>query len=310
MCGVHRQARMPGRRVGHSGPLCRTTARNVRVRTPSGHAKCRAERLSYAYILDILYVLDELLQRGYVVGLGKGEIQLTLKSKHSGEPPEHSSNFELKIPPLFWKEIRQAPNWKAPNWKTLKEDVIKIFENYAEVLEKGHLLDRSVNVRFKVKVEPGRSLKIISVVVEPKAAPRKIGDDDLQHALAAARERGRHRVAEILSGNDMLSAEAFASLLKTTRMTINSKRKKRQVLALEGATRGFRFPQWQIGQDGKPFSALPKLFERLGNDSWAVYRFLVQHHPELNGLTGREALQRGKTSEAIEAAESVARNTA
>lgn len=262
-----------------------------------------------AYILDVLYILDEPFHREYLVGEGKGEIQFIQKSKHSGKSPKHSSNLELKIPPLFWKEPGPTPNWKVTTWETLKQDLIKsLFENYAEVLEQGHLLGRSVNVRVEVK--SGRSPKITSVVVEPKAAPRKNGDDDLQQALATGRERGRHRVAEILSGNDMLSAEAFASLLKTTRMTINSKRKKRQVLALEGATRGFRFPQWQIGQDGKPFSALPELFERLGNNSWAVYRFLVQHHPELNGLTGREALQRGKTSRAIEAAESVARNTA
>ena len=180
----------------------------------------------------------------------------------------------------------------------LKEDLIK---NLLEGLLRG----RSVKVR--VKVASGRRPKITSVVVDP---PKKIGDEDLQHALAAARERGQHRVAEILSSNDMLSGEAFASLLKTTRMTINTKRKKRQVLALERVIRGFRYPQWQIGQDGKPFSALPKLFERLGNDSWAVYRFLAQHHPELDGLTGREALQRGMTSKAIEVAESVARNTA
>jgi hypothetical protein len=226
----------------------------------------------------------------------------------------------LKIPPLFWKELRQTADRKTPNWeallieknrvKTLFENYAKVlFENYAKVLEQGHLLARPINVH--VKVEPGRPSKIItSVVVEPRPAPRKTGDDDLKRALAAARERGQHRVAEILSSNEMLSAEAFAHLLNTSRMTINSKRQKREVLALEGATRGFRFPQWQIGQDGKPFSALPRLFERLGDDSWAVYRFLVQHHPELDGLTGREALQRGMTLQAIEAAESIARNTA
>jgi hypothetical protein len=231
---------------------------------------------------------------------------LTLKPKHSVESAKRSSNFELKIPPLFWEELRQTPNRNA---LFIKETFVKnLFEHYAEVLEKGHHLGRPVNVH--VKVEPGRSPKITSVVVEPKPAPRKTGEDDLQRALAAARKRGQHRVAEILSSKEMLSAAAFAHLLNTSRMTINSKRKKREVLALEGATRGFRFPQWQIGQDGKPFSALPNLFERLGDDSWAVYRFLVQHHPELDGLTGREALRRGMTSKAIEAAESVVRNTA
>jgi hypothetical protein len=28
---------------------------------------------------------------------------------------------------------------------------------------------------------------------------------------------------------------------------------------------------------------LPKLFDLLGGDSWTVYRFLIQHHPELEG---------------------------
>jgi hypothetical protein len=90
-------------------------------------------------------------------------------------------------------------------------------------------------------------------------------------------------------------------------VTVNTKRQKRQLLGLEGAKRGFRFPQWQIGRDGKPFGTLPELFNRLGDDSWAVYRFLVQRHPELDGMSGREALEQGKTKQAVEAAESVAR---
>jgi hypothetical protein len=51
---------------------------------------------------------------------------------------------------------------------------------------------------------------------------------------------------------------------------------------------------------------LPALHERLGGP-WAVYRFLVQPHGELAGLTGREALERGKVEAALEAAESVGR---
>jgi DNA-binding CsgD family transcriptional regulator len=129
---------------------------------------------------------------------------------------------------------------------------------------------------------------------------------ELDRSLTAARERGHHRVAEILSRTDMLGADQIARLLGTTRMTINTKRRNHQLLGLDGATRGFRFPEWQIGEDGKPFEALPALFDRLGGSPWAVYRFLVQHHAELSGLTGREALAKGRSAEAIEAAESVA----
>lgn len=129
---------------------------------------------------------------------------------------------------------------------------------------------------------------------------------ELHRSLTAARSRGEKRVAEILAAEDMLSADQMAELLGVSRMTINTKRSNRQLLALEGAKRGFRFPQWQIGDDGKPFEALPALFDQLGGSAWAVYRFLVQRHSELGGLTGREALAKGRSTEAVEAAETVA----
>jgi hypothetical protein len=105
----------------------------------------------------------------------------------------------------------------------------------------------------------------------------------------------------------MLNDDKFGELLGVSRATVNTKRQKRQVLGLEGAKRGFRFPAWQIGEDGKPFAALPELFDRLGGEPWAVYRFLTQRHPELDGLTGCEALRRGQAAKVIDVAESVAR---
>jgi hypothetical protein len=169
-------------------------------------------------------------------------------------------------------------------------------------------------VRIIVDFKPNRRPKFTKVVTTAtsalKTASTASDDPRLESALTKARERGQNRVAEILNGEDMLSADAFANLLGTTRTTVNAKRQKRQILGLEGAKRGFRFPQWQIGRDGKPFSTLPELFDRLGDDAWAVYRFLVQRHPELDGMSGREALQQGKTKQAVEAAESVARYSA
>jgi hypothetical protein len=165
-------------------------------------------------------------------------------------------------------------------------------------------------VRFLVDILPDGSEKIIPVE-RPTATPaqqRQAAPDGsaLGRALAAARHRGRLRVAEVLAGAEMLSADQLAERLGTTRATVTAWRHKHQVLGLEGATRGFRFPDWQIGDNGKPFSAIPEIFDRLGGDAWAVYRFLVQWHPEL-GMTAKEALQRGNTGEVIEAAESAAR---
>jgi hypothetical protein len=200
---------------------------------------------------------------------------------------------------------RKAVTIKAASAKAL----IKI---YRWAVTKSDRSGRAV--RIIVDFKPNRRPKFTKVVTTAssilKTASTASDDPRLESALTKARERGQHRVLEILNGEDMLSADAFSNLLGTTRVTVNEKRKKRQLLGLEGAKRGFRFPKWQIGQDGKPFNALPELFNRLGDDSWAVYRFLIQRHSELDGMSGREALQQGKMKQATEAAESVARYSA
>jgi hypothetical protein len=161
-------------------------------------------------------------------------------------------------------------------------------------------------VRFVVGIGPdgAESVTGFEESSAPYAGPRVDARSELNRALADARRRGKLRVAEILASPEMLSADAFAARLGTTRATITAWRHRNQVLGLEGATRGFRFPAWQVGADGKPWRVLPQLFDRLG-EAWAVYRFLVQHHPELGGMTGKDALNKGRTDDVLEAAESV-----
>jgi hypothetical protein len=180
---------------------------------------------------------------------------------------------------------------------------------YVEALE----LSRQTRkpVRFVVDIHPDGAEEITRIEERPATIAgqhrRAAGSSELDRALTEARHRGQRRVAEILVGPEMLSADALAERLGTTRATVTAWRHKNQVLGLEGATRGFRFPQWQVGEDGKPFRALPELFDRFGGDAWAVYRFLVQRHPELGSITGKEALRQGRADEVVETAESVAR---
>jgi len=183
-----------------------------------------------------------------------------------------------------------------------------LLETYGAAIEKSRLTGQLV--RIIVDVDPRGKSKFKEVEVTPAPTPDPItgeSKDNLQEALEAARGRGRARIADILSDGDMLSADEFARLIGTSRVTVNAKRQSHQVLGLEGAKRGFRFPEWQVDAEGKPFASLPALFDRLGGNPWAVYRLLVQHHPELNGQTGREALARGRSAEVIEVAESVLR---
>jgi hypothetical protein len=197
---------------------------------------------------------------------------------------------------------------RRPGVKALRSKSTPVEKAYARAIRLSRQTGKEV--RFVVDIGPDGA-ESVTGFAEGSAnfagsAHARSRRSELDRALADARHRGRLRVAEILAGSEMLSADAFAARLGTTRATVNAWRHKNQVLGLEGATRGFRFPAWQVGPDGKPFRALPQLFDRLGGDTWDVYRFLVQHHPELGGMTGREALQKGHVKEVVEAAKSVA----
>jgi len=201
--------------------------------------------------------------------------------------PEGAAGFTFRAP----RNIVEVISAKPGNVKAL-------LAGYGKAMAESQAAGRTVS--FRVEVDPTGG-----TAVTPLEEPAAGTASDLAEALEEARARGQVRAATILAGDDMLSADQFAALLGTTRMTVNTRRQNHQVLGLDGAKRGFRFPAWQVGDDGKPFAALPRLFERLGGGPWSVYRFLVQSHPELDGMTGREALQRGKADEALAVADSI-----
>ena len=47
--------------------------------------------------------------------------------------------------------------------------------------------------------------------------------------------------------------------------------------------KGLRFPKWRVNSNGGLLPELPRFFDLLGGDSWRVYPFLTQPHPELEG---------------------------
>jgi hypothetical protein len=212
--------------------------------------------------------------------------------------PKGTISFKLKVSDTASKALTRSP-------KRMKA----LLQVYGDAITKSRTAGRPVSFRVDVNPE-GETivtpLEDLAVVPEPMEEADALGAE-LEVALAAARERGRLRAAEILGAHDMLSAEAFAKMLGTTRVTVNTKRQNGQLLGLEGAKRGFRFPAWQLDVEGKPYTELRMLHERLGGP-WAVYRFLVQPHGELDGLTGLEALEQGKAKVALETAESVGRD--
>ena len=141
---------------------------------------------------------------------------------------------------------------------------------------------------------------------QPSALPAaEISPDDAQAALRLAYARGADAAAELLSGPDMLSSDTIAERLGLSREAVHQKRRRGELLGVEGAKRGVRFPAWQLGSDGLPLRSMKDLHAALG-EPWAVFRFLRQRHPELGMRTGLEAVaDPRRTAEAVTLARGV-----
>ena len=108
--------------------------------------------------------------------------------------------------------------------------VVQLIECLVAALERMQKTGRAF--RLMVDVEPKGALKIreidsASESAMSDAAPEVAGAD-LDRALAAARERGQRRVAEILSDPDMLSAEILAGCSARRARRSNTKRQNRR----------------------------------------------------------------------------------
>ena len=205
--------------------------------------------------------------------------------------PKKDGALEITLPPKMLKALAEQAS-----------EVVAVVTAYGETLEQSRKSGQASSFTVEVD-EHGHQTISLNIVGRPADEPES---ERLERALDAARARGRARTSEILKGEEMLSAEAFGELIGVTRVTVNSRRQKHELLGLDAAKRGYRFPDWQLDQNGKPFAALPKLFEVLGDEPWMVFRFLVQRHAALGGVTAKDALRRGHSEAVIGVAEGLA----
>lgn len=101
----------------------------------------------------------------------------------------------------------------------------------------------------------------------------------------------------------MLSASGFAKFIGASRELSGQKHQRHEVLGLKGAKRGLRFPKWQVTFNGVLLPELPELFDVRGGDSWTVYRFLTEDHPELEGNTALRRCSVVRSARVLVAAE-------
>lgn len=218
----------------------------------------------------------------------RGTGSIVLRETH--KPASQAGEVAVQIDPKAFKALAAQP-----------ETVRKLVEAFGRMVAGTSEANRSGPLA--VTIDFGGRSEIVDFAAEA-AAP---DTTDRDAAFAAARARGRIRAAEVLGRRDMLSADEMAERLGISRVTVNARRQRHELLGLDGAKRGFRFPEWQVDEDGRPIAALPRLFELLGPSPWGVYRFLTQRHDVLDGATGMDALRRGRTDRVLDAAESLAR---
>lgn len=185
---------------------------------------------------------------------------------------------------------RKKPKTSAKTNQRAIESLVRVelLKGYAAAAKKAKKDGQPV--RFTVEVSPDGSAKATgpTVVLPPPNV------SSLKASLSVARDRGTIKVAEILKGEDMLTAGAFGSLIGASHETVNVRRGRGEILGLQGATRGVRYPSWQVTESGMPLPGLSELFEILGKQPWSVYRFLKTEHPELGGRTAVEAMKAGQ----------------
>lgn len=96
---------------------------------------------------------------------------------------------------------------------------------------------------------------------------------------------------EVLDADDMLTSAQLGKLLNASRHEIIDKVKNNSVLALQGNTRGFKFPAWQLDGKNRVLKGIAELLERLDGDHWAAYRYLSNFYPDGTGRKGYQVLQ-------------------
>jgi hypothetical protein len=212
---------------------------------------------------------------------------------HSGSAAAKAVEFAVSIAPGVLKTLSAR-----------RSTVKSLMETFGKTIESTQRSGRASG--FTVMIDAAGNPKFAPLPHGDLPTAATAVDNRLEAALQAARERGRLRSAQILNQDDMLTAEEFAERLGVSRMTVNARRQKHELLGLNGAKRGFRFPAWQVDEDGKAFDVLPKLFALLGGNPWGVYRFLTQRHAALEGLSAKDALNRGQITQVLQAAESLA----
>ena len=121
------------------------------------------------------------------------------------------------------------------------------------------------------------------------------------HPLAGALVRGAARRGELLAAaGGALSPQAVAQRTGMSRQTVNTWRRRGQLLALPHGQRAHVFPVCQFDRHGPINGLADALAATPFRDPWGQLEVLLARSPDLDGQSPIEALRAGRVAEAVE----------
>lgn len=120
-------------------------------------------------------------------------------------------------------------------------------------------------------------------------SPEPEMDADVAAAVARAQQRGTETAANILKQSEMQTGEDVARRMGMSRQAVHKAAVTNKLLALEGAKRGLRFPDWQLDEAGVRRAGLLEVLDLVGN-GWEAWRFFSA---SAEGVLNRDRLRSG-----------------
>jgi hypothetical protein len=143
--------------------------------------------------------------------------------------------------------------------------------------------------------------RALATIDLPSTTRGERGPTPSTDGLALAIEGGEHFRQETWARPEMLKSDQAAQKLNMTREALNNRRKAHQVLGLDAAKRGVRYPEWQFEDSVLPH--VPAILHALPHlDPWGHYLFFTRPEPLLGGATPLRALRDGAADEVLRVA--------
>ncbi len=118
--------------------------------------------------------------------------------------------------------------------------------------------------------------------------------DEGESQWLKARLRGRRQKEELLNAEGgTASSSAMGELLSITRQAVDQRRKEGKLLALQPGGRAYRYPVWQVDDDGT-LNGLKEVLDILEEqDPWMSMQFFLRENPRLQNRRPLDVLREG-----------------